>query len=99
MLPELPIRRDRIVVKATQFQKTSPPEAIERMKVVGTSKQRLEAGQQQHHRQHVLAVMRENRIQNVEIPIAEPREVSARDQTPRQVISAVQVEHGLLDGL
>src|SRR5713101_5344817 len=99
MPPELSILLDRVVVKATQLQKTSSPEAIERMKVVRTSKHCLEARQQQHHRQDVLAVMGEDRIEDIGITVAHPREVAARDQTPRQVIRAMQVEHRLLDGL
>ena len=69
------------------------------MKIVGTSQDCLEARQQQRHRHDILAVVGEDRIQDMGIAIAEPGEVPARDQTARQVIRAMQVEHDLLNGL
>ena len=86
-------------MKATQFQKASSPESIEWMKVVGAAQKCLEASEQQHHRQHVLAVVGEDRIEGIAIAVAQPREVPARDQTPWQVIRAMQVEDRLLDRL
>jgi len=41
----------------------------------------------------------EDRIKDVGITVAQPGEVSARNQTARQVVGAMQVEHRLLDGL
>src|SRR5437016_853548 len=69
------------------------------MKVVRASEDRLEASEQQRHRQNVLTVMGEDWIKDVGITVAQPGEVSARNQTSRQVVGAMQVEYCLLDGL
>src|SRR3989442_14884121 len=95
MAPELAIFLDRLAMKSTRLQKSSPPEAIERVEITGSPEHCLETRQQQRHRQHILAVVAEDRVQNVGITIAKPGKVAARGQTPPQGIPAREIEHPL----
>ena len=90
---------DGLFPKSARFQKARPPEAIEWMELVRTSKHRFEAWQQQGHRQDVLPVMGEDRIHDIGMTVAEPGEIAARDHCAGQIIGAMQVQHCLLDRL
>src|ERR1700682_2859284 len=97
--PELLVLADRLGLKATRFEKTRTAETIERMHLVGPSKQDREAREQQRHREHVLLVVTKDRLERSRVTLAKPREVAAPGLAAGQVVGAMQVEHTLLDGL
>src|SRR5207302_3901968 len=89
----------RLALKAAGFQKTRAPKTIEWVQVIGTPEHRFESGQQYHHREHVLAVVDEHRIEHARITVAQPGEIATRDHGARQIVGAMQVEHRLFNGL
>src|ERR1700694_2840417 len=97
--PELPIFAARLDLDPARLLKPGAAEAIERMHAGGPSKQCLEASEQQRHGEHVLLVVEEDRFEGARVALAQPREVTARDQAAGEIVGTMQVEHTLLDGL